>query len=152
MAAAALKKVNQKGLKENERKWGQPLMKAGWCLLPTSILTHQRELGLITTDINILMHLIAHWWYKDRLPYPSKKRLADCMGVHKSTIQRRIRKMEDKGLIERVERKSQEKGQMTNFYDLSGLITAATPYAKKDLEEKTKAKPDNGKPNLRVVS
>lgn len=130
-----------KGLKENERKWGPPLMKAGWCLLPTTILTFQKELGLEPTDINILMHLISFWWYADRLPYPSKKRLADCMGVHKSTIQRRIRRMEEMGLIKRVERKEPERGQMTNFYDLDGLIKKATPLAKKALAAKEEGEP-----------
>lgn len=149
MTAQAIKKANQKGLKENERKWGQPLMKAGWCLLPSTILVNQHELQLSPTDVNILMHLIAHWWYADRLPYPSKKRLADCMGVHKSTIQRRIRRMEELRLIKRIRRKSQEKGQMTNYYDLSGLVGAATPLAKKILA--TKDEPRRSKPNLKLV-
>jgi DNA-binding transcriptional regulator YhcF (GntR family) len=157
MPAAAIKKSNQKVLRENERKWGAPLMKAGWCILPATILANQRELGLKAIDVNIIMHLVSHWWFANRLPYPSKARLAACMSVHKSTIQRRIRKMQKDGLIQRIERKDGERGQMTNFYDLDGLIKRATPFAKAAAEQKVKAggrdvkRHRSGQPDLKIV-
>lgn len=154
--AAAVKKTNQKVLKENERKWGAPLMKAGWCLLPTSILTCQQALGLKAIDINIIMHIASHWWYKDRLPFPSKAKLAAFIGVHKSTIQRRIARMEKQGIIRRIERMNRERGQMSNYYDLDGLIRRATPHAKELLKQKEEAAGKGtsrrpGQPALKVV-
>lgn len=154
MQSAALKKTNQRALKENERKWGQPLIKAGWSLLPATILDKQQELSLTAADINIIMHLVRHWWYSDRLPYPSKARLAALMGIHPSTVQRRIRRMEKMGLIQRIPQKDPDRGQKSNQYDLSGLVRKATPMAKAALVEREKRDAERSKrkaPTLRVV-
>jgi len=144
MGAEAVKQENQAELRANERKWGASLMKAGWSLIPSTILERQQALGLSATDMNILMHLIRHWWHAERLPFPSKRLLADCMGVHPSTIQRSIRKMEAAGFIQRKERFEPEHGQRSNFYDLSGLVKEATPFALEILEERAdKARSDS---------
>lgn len=130
----------EKTLKENEKKWGKPLLSAGWSLLPTVIVEKQDVLGLNANDVNILMHIIARWWYKERLPFPSIGQIAKVMGVHRSTVQRRIRDMEDRGLLERIPRTNRSRGQLNNAYDLSGLIRKATPLAKELIKEKEKAK------------
>lgn len=158
MGAAAIKKTNQAELRANERKWGLPLIKAGWCLVPTTILERQQALGLTATDVNILMHLLRHWWHADRLPFPSKRVIADCMGCHPSTVQRRIRRMEVAGFIKRQVRSDREHGQRSNYYDLSGLVKEATPFAQEILEERRERDKGNAerrnrkRPKLKVVS
>ena len=134
---AAAEKPDEKQLKVNERKWTKPLMDAGWTVIPSVILERQKALGLQPLDVNILLHLARHWWEKDRLPFPTKKTIADCMGVSESTVQRRIASMEKDGLIKRVPRFSGEhKGQKSNAYDFSGLIKEATPYAREALRDR----------------
>jgi DNA-binding MarR family transcriptional regulator len=158
MGAAAIKTTNQEELRANEKKWGLPLLKAGWCLLPATILERQQALGLTPTDVNILMHLIRHWWVADRLPFPSKRTIAECMGCHPSTVQRRIARMEAAGFINRIPRSDREHGQRSNAYDLSGLVEAATPYAQEILEERAAKDEEIAKrrkrkqPKLKVVS
>jgi DNA-binding MarR family transcriptional regulator len=129
----------QATLKENEKKWGKPLLRAGWSMIPTTILAKQEVLNLKANDVNVLMHLIAHWWYAERLPYPSLAEIAKRMGVDRSTVQRSVTKMVKQGLIVRNERKHRSRGQLANSYDLGGLIRKATPLAKTLIEEKTKA-------------
>ena len=85
-------------------------------------------------DLNILLHLIRHWWYAENLPHPSKRSIAECIGVSVSTVRRRIAAMENGGLILRTSRHGSDRGQQTNLYDLSGLIKAAIPYAEKAIE------------------
>jgi helix-turn-helix protein len=127
---SAAEKQNERQLKVNERKWTKTLMDAGWTVLPSVFLDRQQALGLEPTDVNILLHLAKYWWETDRLPFPSKKALAECMGVSESTVQRRIAAMERDGLIKRVYRFSgKHKGQQANAYDFAGLIKEATPYA-----------------------
>jgi DNA-binding transcriptional MocR family regulator len=110
-------------------------MDAGWTVIPSVILDRQQALGLEPVDVNILLHLAKYWWEKERLPYPSKKAIAECMGVSESTVQRRIAAMERDGLIERKPRYSgKHNGQMSNEYDLTGLIKGSTPYAKEALK------------------
>ncbi len=121
-------KHRQQHLRVNERKWTKPFMDAGWTVLPSVILERQQALGLQAVDVNIILHLARHWWFEDRLPFPSKRAIAECMGVSKSTVQRRVAKMEAGGLINRVKRFDfRYGGQQTNAYDFSGLIREATP-------------------------
>lgn len=134
MGSAAEQKPERQ-LKVNERKWSKTLMDAGWTVIPSVILDRQQALGLEPTDVNILLHLAKYWWEKDRLPFPSKKAVAECMGVSESTVQRRIAAMERDGLIKRVYRFSgKHKGQQPNAYDFAGLIKEATPYAEEALK------------------
>jgi hypothetical protein len=123
--------------KENERKWSKTLWTTGWAALPVIILKYQRQLNLDATDINIILHLVRHWWTAERLPYPSKAEIAGCMGIDKSTVQRHVRKLEKAGLIQRIVRHdSKHGGQSMNEYDLQGLINKATPYAHQEMAER----------------
>ena len=145
-------------LRTNEKKWGKPLMEAGWTLLPNALLVRQAALGLTSTDVNILLHLVAYWWNEAELPHPSKVTLAKSIGVTPRTVQRRIAAMEHAGFIRRIARQGANRGTQTNRYDFSGLIKAATPYAQEMLEERAaKAKEHagraarKGRPILRLV-
>jgi DNA-binding Lrp family transcriptional regulator len=154
--SSAAEKVHERQLKENERKWTKTLMDAGWTAMPSVILDRQQALGLDAVDVNILMHLAKHWWEKDRLPFPTKKAIAECIGVSKSTVQRRIAKLERDGLIKRVYRFSpKHQGQRSNAYDFAGLIKEATPYAEEALAVREKRRKDDAarrkRKGLRIV-
>jgi len=130
----------QEQLKQNEKKWTQTLMKAGWTVFPSVILDRQQAFGLDALDINILLHLAKYWWYSDNPPHPSKQSIAECMGVSKSTVQRRIAHMEKDGLISRRPRFEPKYGQKTNSYHFDGLIKAATPFAEEAIASKAQQK------------
>jgi len=143
---------------ENQKKWGQDLMKAGWTLLPNTIFMRQRALGLDSMDINIIMVLLSHWWTADNLPFPSKQKIADTIGCDPSTVRRRIKKLEGAGFITRIQRRVENNRNKTNQYDFSGLVKFATPYAQEELqardagrEERAKRTKRKGKPILKVV-
>lgn len=143
----------------NEKKWGRPLMDAGWTIIPNILLERQQALGLQPLDINILLHIIKYWWAHDRLPFPSKVTIAKCLGVTPRTVQRRIAALEHAGLIKRIVRKDPTKGYQTNQYDFAGLIKEATPYAQERNEERSRRKKEDkerlvrrGKPRLEVVA
>lgn len=145
-------------LRTNEKKWGKPLIEAGWTLVPNTLLARQAALGLTSTDVNILLHLVAYWWKESDLPHPSKSTLAKSIGVTPRTVQRRIAAMEHAGFIKRVRRTGPFRGTQTNLYDFSGLIKEATPYAKELLQERADRVKANaakiarkGPPHLKVV-
>jgi hypothetical protein len=124
-----LTKEAQEQLSQNEKKWTETLMRAGWTVLPSVILDRQQAFGLDAMDINILLHLAKYWWYSENPPRPSKKSIAECIGVDKSTVRRRIARMENDGLISRQFRFYKKYGQQSNSYHFDGLIKAAIPYA-----------------------
>lgn len=72
-----------------------------------------------------------HWWYSDNPPHPSKRTIAECMGVHASTVRRRIAAMEQGVFITRVERWDANQGQLSNAYHFDGLIREATRTPRK---------------------
>ena len=114
----------------NKEKWTAALMDAGWTVIPSIILDKQHALGLDPIDVNILLQLIKHWWFRDHLPHPSKATIAELMNVNPSTVRRRISRMVDAGFIKRVSRyDAKHGGQTSNAYDFDGLIQAATPFA-----------------------
>lgn len=134
----------QQSEKENEKKWTKPVMAAGWTAIPSVLLEQQQALGLSAMEINILLHLIRHWWKKDDLPYPSKQTIADCVGVDRRTVQRHIEQMEKRGLIRRAHRFHPSGGQQSNFYDFSGLIKALVPLAKEAIAAKEERRKQRG--------
>lgn len=136
--------VQKEGKQELTRRWGKPLIDAGWVALPFVILERQDALGLDAIDINIILHIAKHWFEAERLPHPSKGSIAQAMGMTPRAIQKRLAALEAAGFIRRVPRidPKGDKGNLTSEYDLSGLIEKATPFAVEALqqrEEKRKA-------------
>lgn len=152
------KNVEGSNLKKLEKRWTAPLIQAGYTVIPNAILLRQQALGLDSLDLNIIAQIASYWWSKEKLPYPSKVRIAKAIGIDPSTVRRRLARLEGGGLISRIPRKSTLGGNDTNEYDLGPLIKAATPYALEMLQEidsKKKAKlaklAKKGKPKLSVV-
>ena len=137
-AAAAQIAENQKRLRINEEKWSKTLMDTGWTALPSILLDKQHALGIDSVDLNILLQIAKYWWKRDDLPFPSKKTLATVVGVDLSTIRRRIKRMEDEGLIERKWRFDNAGSQKSNYYSFDGLIAKLKPHAEDQLSLKEK--------------
>jgi DnaD-like protein len=151
------KKQKPKGrnVRAIEEKWTAALIKPGWTAIPQVFLDKQKALGLDAIDLNIILHIVKHWWKKDTLPYPAKHSIAECMGIDESTVRRRIARMEKDGLIRRVPRYDASNGQRANEYHFDGLIKAATPYAREISEDKDRRKKEDAdsrrRKRLRIV-
>jgi hypothetical protein len=146
-------------LRVNEQKWSKLLMDSGWTAVPSVILERQKALGLDALDMNILMYLTTYWWTHENKPRPAKGTIAQALGVHPRTIQRRIAAMETAKLIRREERRYPGKGSRPNLYHFDGLIKAVGPFAKEKLEvraereaERKKSAARKGRPKLTVVA
>lgn len=136
MVTAAEKQKSQavKAIKTNEKKWGKALMDAGWTAFPSIILEKQQALGLDSLDVNLILYLSTYWWEAENKPHPSKKTIADALGVTPRTVQRRIAALEGAGFIQREYRPDKEKGNNSNRYHFDGLIEAVEPFAQEKLE------------------
>lgn len=138
-AAGAPKKDSRKLI---EARWGRELTSVGWVALPTIILEKQRALGLDPLDLNILLQIAKYWWEPGNLPHPSKRTLADAIGVDPRTVQRRIAALANLGFITRRMRKG-PKGNLSSSYDLRGLIEKATPFALEASQQRAAARAAN---------
>jgi hypothetical protein len=136
MPLAKVEQANR--LKRNVEKWSPELMEAGWTVVPSILLEKQDTFGLDAIDMNILLQLARYWWYPDNPPHPSKAAIAKALGIHESTVRRRIAGMEKSNFIRRVARFNKLRGQDTNSYHFDGLITAAKPFALEAKQEREK--------------
>lgn len=112
--------------KENKsvanEKWGSDVIKFGFCMIPSLIFRAQHRLELNPTHLAILLQIADHWWKPDNKPYPSKQSLSDRLGIGTRQIQRYIAELEDKKLVQRIQRYGDDGRKLSNHYDLSGLV------------------------------
>lgn len=103
-------------------KWGEGGLCLGWTAIPTSLMFLQARLGLTSTDINVLMNLMIHWWgAKDNI-YPSQDAIAYRMGVSKRTVQRTLDNLVELNIIDVRHTKRGGKYRGRNIYSLKPLV------------------------------
>jgi DNA-binding MarR family transcriptional regulator len=124
------------------KKWGEDVMKLGFCMIPSLIFRAQRRLGLNPTQLAILLQLADYWWEADNKPFPSKQSLSERLGIGTRQIQRHIADMEVAGLVKRIERRGDDNRKLSNHYDLSGLVEKLKRLEQEftKLEQEVKAK------------
>lgn len=125
-------------VKSHVSKWGKTNISAGWTIIPNALLENQSRLGLSCIDTMVLINLIMHWWDKDNPPRPSKKRLANMLGVSLKTVQRSFIHLEQCGAIKRIARykEGKDNARTTNQYDLNGLVDLLEGFSKELIDEK----------------
>ncbi len=109
----------------DDQKWSKEVLALGWLKLPAVLLEGQRRLKFSATEVNVLLHILRHWWRPDEMPFPTKKTIAECMGVCEATVRRCIARMERLGYVQRV-----VVAGKANRFDLSGLVAALKPLAR----------------------
>lgn len=112
----------KKDKRRAEDKFGVPVMKHGYTMLPNLLMEAQGKLKIKHAEFNVLVQLIHHWWDADKDPHPAKDSIARRMGLSPRQVQRVLTKLEKDGLIRRVERFSGRKSQIANGYDLAPLV------------------------------
>ena len=78
--------AHRPSMRQLKDRWGDELVEAGWVGLPTTLLERQRALGLDAIDVTIILHIAKHWWDAGSLPFPSKRSIAQMMGIHPRTV------------------------------------------------------------------
>lgn len=116
-----------------EQKWGKSAIESGFTAIPDCVFRQQKSLKLKHLDVLILLHLASYWWNPTSNPWPAKNTLADALDVDPRTVQRSIKKMEELGYVNRIERISSYGDNLSNEYDLTGLVKAIDTLAKEEL-------------------
>jgi predicted transcriptional regulator len=99
-------------------KWGDAVGEgSGFVAVPLPLLRLQAKMGLTTTDVLVLINLLAHWWNPSAAVFPRTSTIARRMGINARTVQRSMRKLVRLGLAERG---SDDKGRRT--YQFEGLV------------------------------
>lgn len=114
---------------EFEKKWGQAAG-AGFQQVPDLLLRSQSKLGLASNDMVVLLHIVMHWWYADKLPFPATATIAKRMGQTPRTVQRSLKILRDKGLI--APRQVAFGKDVRRCWDPAGLVDCLSRLASAD--------------------
>lgn len=111
-----------------EEKWGKEVLEVGFVLVPTLLLKKQKEFGLESTEVVVLLNLLASWWEPEKLPFPRTTTIAQRMHVTTRTVQRCLKSLEDKGFItkHRVSTGTPDQIRLKTSYDISGTVLRLT--------------------------
>jgi DNA-binding transcriptional regulator YhcF (GntR family) len=106
-------------------KWGEVTAQHGFTQVPNLLLGCQGHLGLTDGEVITLVNLASFWFSKNGNIYPSIKTLTKFSGKSYTTIQKRLRTLEEKGFIKRVQRMN-----TSSKYELGPCIEKLTEHKK----------------------
>lgn len=138
--------------KVGPQKWGHQVWKQGYSSVPSLLFKAQKRLKIKPVELALLMQIIDHWWEPDKRPFPSKERLAARLDLTERHVQRLIAGLEERKFVKRVVRKRADGTQMSNEYDLTGLVDRLkelAPEFQKAEEEAKKIRKKAATPGLR---
>jgi len=127
-------------------RWGAAVLANGFTAFPDVIFKYQKALKLKPLDVLILLHLASYWREPGKNPWPAKATIAEAMDIDPRTVQRSIVKMEKLGYVKRIMRKAGVGDNLSNEYDMRGLVAAlsllslqiTTAKAQREAEDKAR--------------
>lgn len=106
-------------------KWSPDIDEYSFTQIPNLLLACQGHLRLTDGELLTLIHLLTYWFsYKSKV-YPSIKTLTKFSSNGYSTIQKRLRTLEEKGFIKRV-----HKLGTSNTFDLVPCVKKLREHEK----------------------
>ena len=105
-----------------EAIWGKAVAAYGYAGVPSILIRAQGRLGLSTMQFSIVVQLLEYWHEPNRRPFPSKRDLAQRMGVTEKAIQLNVAALEKAQLIRREMRRTPAGDWDSNVYHLDGLV------------------------------
>ncbi len=119
-------------MQDIEAKWGRDVAERGFAQIPNYLLLINMfvadEHRVTPIETLILIHLVASWWKKDEMPFPSMSTLADRIGISERQVQRAIKALEEKTYIKKT-RKKMRGIVASNVYDLQPLVKVLNDVA-----------------------
>lgn len=122
MSANKSTKLKRKRKGRVAEVWTPELAKYGFTQVSNFFLDHYADLGLNRTEALLIIHLIRYRWTKDNHPFPSYATLATLMGLHHRRVRAVVSSLEQRGFLQRIERRRASDRSDTNQYDLSPLL------------------------------
>jgi predicted transcriptional regulator len=106
-------------------KWGREVAERGFTQIPNYLVQINKfvhdDHKLSPAEMMVLLQLVASWWKKGEMPFPSMSTLAERTGISERQVQRAIKSLEQKGYLTKTKKKI--KGVIaSNVYDLSPLV------------------------------
>lgn len=95
------------------RKWSSEINQYNFTQIPNLLIECQAHMGLTDGETITLIHLLKFWYDHESKVYPSINTLKRYSEKDFSTIQRRLKVLEEKGFLKRIRRSG-----TSNTYDM----------------------------------
>ncbi len=105
---------------------GDTLATSGFQPVPDVLLFYQKELGLRSEDLNVLLQIFVHWYRADQMPFPRGTTIAKRMGVSPRSVQRSISRLRQEGFLGKTRNPDGR-----TAHDMKPLVAKLEPYAKR---------------------
>ena len=107
-------------------KWSPRVKEFGFTQIPNVLIVCQKHLGLTDGELLTLVQLSMYRFHDNSIVYPSITTLARLSGKGYSTIQKRLKDLEDKDFIYRTQRY-----YSSNIYDLEPCVFKIVQHSQK---------------------
>ncbi len=101
--------------------WTPTLVQRGWVPVTRAFLEAYPRLHITASEALLLINLLAYKGRKEHA-HPSIATLARRLGVEPRTVRNLARKLENRGLLQRIIRRQGHGRAQTNLWDLSPLF------------------------------
>jgi predicted transcriptional regulator len=115
----------QNSISSFEQKWSPEIAQYSFTQIPNLLINCQGHLGISDNELVTLMQLISFWFEHDGQIYPSIARLSKYSKKGYSTIQARLKRLHNKGLVKIVPNNGNN-----NYYDIVPLINKLYEHQK----------------------
>ena len=96
--------MQQESPSDFTHKWSPEIAAYNFTQIPNLLIECQGHLELTDGELITLMQLLKFWYHKNGRIFPSIEKLAGYSGNGYSTVQRRLKSLEEKGFIKRRHR------------------------------------------------
>lgn len=138
-----------------ERIFGPKVYSHGYTGVPNILLRAQKRLGITPTQLTIIVQLLGYYYDPQRPPFPTKRDLANRIGITEQTIRINIKALEDAGLVSREQVKTPAGDYGSNRYHLTGLIDKLKklePDFEEERKEREKGRTLTETPRARAIT
>ena len=104
--------------------WGSAVDngETGFTPVPDILIRSQDRLELSPMEFVVLLNILLHWWRPADWPFPRLSAISRRIGTTPRTVQRTVRRLEDKGLVVHCPPERIRRGLTVRRFDLSGLV------------------------------
>lgn len=113
------------GIYQFDKKWSKEIDLYNFTQVPNLLLSCQGHLKITDGELITLIHLLTFWYSNGSRVYPTITTLRKFSHKSYPTIQKRLRRLEEKGFIRRVHRYG-----TSNRYDLTKCVELLKQHVK----------------------
>ena len=114
------KQEKKRGWPSADAKWTYKVGQHGYTAIPNILFWYAARLDISPSQQAVLFQLLSRWWDANKPPVVSKAKLAEGLGISARQVQRNLRALEEKGLIE--SNFPNRPGRHPNEFTFDGLV------------------------------